>query len=427
VNDIMMPSLSDSMEEGTIVKWLKSDGQRVALGEDLVEIETDKATMTYASEHEGTLQIVATEGTTVAVGATIAKLGEAAQTPAPADGPADAPSGNGELAEAPVGTPSGNGELGDAGHHDHGDAGGSAAAAGGRVLATPLARRTATEHEVDLSRLRGTGPRGRVRRADVLAAAGISAPPPPTSRAPAGEAAPEQLTPSGARGDPEIQVPSRLQQVIARRMSEAKGTIPEFDVQTEVVMDDAVAMRTRLKEISAGEPLPSINDFVVKACAVALTRHRRINASYEDGKFRLHGRINVGVAVAAEDALLVPTVYDADTKSLGAITQEVRHLTERVRSGEITPPELTGGTFTVSNLGMFGMTAIRPVINPPQAAILGVGSIRAVLARAGDEIIERSLMTITLVSDHRVLYGADAARFLADVRGLLEFPFRLAL
>jgi pyruvate dehydrogenase E2 component (dihydrolipoamide acetyltransferase) len=152
-----------------------------------------------------------------------------------------------------------------------------------------------------------------------------------------------------------------------------------------------------------------------------------VNASYTDGAFELHPRVNVGVAVAAENALVVPTVFDADTKSLGAIAGETRRLADRVRSGQITPPELSGGTFTVSNLGMFGMTAIHPVINPPQAAILGVGSLRPTLARAGGEIVDRTLMTLTLVGDHRILYGADGARFLAEVRQLLEAPLALML
>jgi pyruvate dehydrogenase E2 component (dihydrolipoamide acetyltransferase) len=181
-------------------------------------------------------------------------------------------------------------------------------------------------------------------------------------------------------------------------MAEAKATIPEFEVQTEVAMDEAIALRARLKELAGdGDPVPSINDFVIKACAVALRHHPRVNASYENGQFLLHRRVNVGFAVARDDALIV------------------------------TPPELSGATFTVSNLGMFGMTAIRPVINPPQAAILGVGAMREVLARVDGEIVDRTVMTMTLSSDHRVLYGADAARFLAEVRAALESPLRIAL
>jgi pyruvate dehydrogenase E2 component (dihydrolipoamide acetyltransferase) len=209
-------------------------------------------------------------------------------------------------------------------------------------------------------------------------------------------------------------------------MAEAKATIPEFQVQAEVAMDGAIAFRAELKRILEGEA-PSLNDLTVKACALALRGHPRANGSYLDGGFELHERVNVGVAVAAEDALVVPVVHDADRKALGQIACETRALAERVRLGTIAPPELAGGTFTVSNLGMYGMTQIVPVINPPQAAILGVGAAREVLAREGDEIVSRQLMTLTLSCDHRILYGADAALFLAEVKGLLEAPLQLAL
>jgi pyruvate dehydrogenase E2 component (dihydrolipoamide acetyltransferase) len=210
-------------------------------------------------------------------------------------------------------------------------------------------------------------------------------------------------------------------------MAESKATIPHFQVQSEVAMDAAIALRAELKASVNGDAAPSLNDLIVKACALALRQHPAANGSYVDGGFELHGRVNIGVAVAAEDALVVPVVKDADTKSLGSIARETRRLAERVRTGEISPPELSGGTFTVSNLGMFGMTAITPVINPPQAAILGVGALRETLARVDGEIVDRTLMTLTLSCDHRILYGADAAWLLADVRTLLETPLGLAL
>jgi pyruvate dehydrogenase E2 component (dihydrolipoamide acetyltransferase) len=287
-------------------------------------------------------------------------------------------------------------------------------------MATPLAKRVARTHGVELEQISGSGPRGRITRADVLSAAGVVERAPKTG---AVESAPK------TSDDFEIQEPTRIQQLIARRMSESRATIPDFEVETEVVMDEALRMRAALKDAidQDEQTIPSINDFVVKACAIALRRHPRVNASYVDARFKLHHRINIGIAVATEDALVVPTLFDVDSKSLGTIAREARRLAARVRSGEITPPELSGGTFTVSNLGMFGMTAIRPVINPPQAAILGVGAIRETLARSGQEIIDRRLMTLTLSADHRILYGADAARFLADVKALLEAPLKLVL
>jgi len=200
-------------------------------------------------------------------------------------------------------------------------------------------------------------------------------------------------------------------------------------VQTEVAVDAALALRAQLKAMGGeGGVFPSVNDLIVKASALALREHPLANGSYKDGRFELHPRVNVGIAVAAQDALVVPTITDADTRSLSSIASEARRLAGRVRDGSITPPELSGGTFTVSNLGMYGMTAITPVINLPQAAILGVGATRAVLARDPDgEIVDRRLMTLTLTCDHRILYGADAARFLAAIRELLEQPLRLAL
>ena len=213
-------------------------------------------------------------------------------------------------------------------------------------------------------------------------------------------------------------------------MAEAKATIPEFQVQTEVEMSAAVDFRAQLKALAGvhGEPVPSLNDLIVKASALCLRRHPRANGSYADGAFALHDRVNVGVAVAAQDALVVPVIHDADVKTLGQIAATGRRLAESVRAGTITPPELSGATFTVSNLGMYGMTAITPVINPPQAAILGVGAIRDVLARdAVGEIVDRKLLTLTLTCDHRILYGADAAQFLAAIKQLLESPPGLAL
>ena len=221
---------------------------------------------------------------------------------------------------------------------------------------------------------------------------------------------------------------TRLQQLIARRMSESRTAIPEFEVSTDVVMDEAVALRERLRSaVDGAQPLPSLNDLIVRACALMLRRHPRLNASYTPEALRVWPDVNVGVAVATDDALIVPVIRDADTLSVGQIARQTRRLAERVRAGQVSPAELDGGTFTVSNLGMFGMTAIRPVINHPQVAILGVGAVRETLARAGGEIVDRRLMTLTLSADHRAVYGADAARFLADLRDLLQAPLGILL
>ncbi|HXV04651.1 MAG TPA: dihydrolipoamide acetyltransferase family protein [Solirubrobacterales bacterium] len=234
--------------------------------------------------------------------------------------------------------------------------------------------------------------------------------------------------PETAKGQTSYEEPSKLQATIARRMAESKATAPHFYLQAEVDMSRAVEARARLKAAAGeGEVVPSFNDMVVKACALALREHPRANGAYRDGRFELYSRVNVGVAVAAQDALVVPTVFDADRKGLRQIAEETRALAQRVRDGQITPPELSGGTFTVSNLGMFGIDSFSAVINPPQAALLAVGAIVERSVVRGGELATGHLMSVNLACDHRILYGAPAAEFLARVRSLLEEPLALAL
>ena len=242
---------------------------------------------------------------------------------------------------------------------------------------------------------------------------------------------PTPVTPGergGGKGETTVEELSRTQQTIARRMAEAKATVPDFQVSTEVDMAAAVAVREQLKTLATDEhPAPSFNDFVVKATALALREFPRANGAYKDGRFELYERVNVGVAVAAENALIVPTIFDADQKSLGEIALETRALAARVRSGAITPPELSGGTFTVSNLGMFGVTDFTAIVNGGQAGILAVGALRAVPVVVEGAVVPGKRMTLTLVADHRILYGADAAQLLARICALLESPLALAL
>jgi pyruvate dehydrogenase E2 component (dihydrolipoamide acetyltransferase) len=396
MSEITMPKLSDSMEEGTILSWLKRDGEQVLTGEDLVEIETDKATITHPAGASGILRIMAAEGASLPVGAPIADIGDG-DAAAVARGASVAASAETVIGPAVV-MPSAA-------------AASPVSSRAGR--ATPLARRVAEVHGVALADVHGSGPQGRITRADVLTRAGLTVTPSPLPGSPETPAETRQLT--------------RVQQVIARRMAEANATVPHFQVQTEVAMDEAIALRAQLKTLSGDDPAPSFNDIIVKSAAVALRAFPLANGSYTSGALELHDRVNIGVAVAAEAALVVPTVFDADVKSLGQISRDVRRLAGLVRDGQIGPAELGGGTFTVSNLGMFGMTAITPIINVPQAAILGVGAMRPVLERVDGEIVDRTLMTLTLSCDHRILYGADAARFLAHIRDLLQAPVRLAL
>jgi pyruvate dehydrogenase E2 component (dihydrolipoamide acetyltransferase) len=231
-----------------------------------------------------------------------------------------------------------------------------------------------------------------------------------------------------AKGTVTVEELSKLQQVVARRMSESKATAPHFYLQAEIDMSAAVEGRKQLKQLAGeGEVVPSFNDMVVKACALALKEFPRANGSYRDGKFELYSRVNVGIAVAGQDALVVPTVFDADKKGLRQIATEARELASRVRDGKITPPELSGGTFTVSNLGMYGISNFSAVINAPQAGILAVGEIAERPVVRDDEVTTAHLMGVTLACDHRILYGADGAQFLARIKALLEEPIALAL
>jgi pyruvate dehydrogenase E2 component (dihydrolipoamide acetyltransferase) len=543
-SDVTMPRLSDSMEEGTVLKWLVEEGGEVKRGAPLVEIETDKANMTYDADADGVLvEIVAQEGDTLPIGELIARIGEAGETkssggdeessgdeaeggeeasadeegaedaePAKAEGEAEADAeGEGEAdAEDSSGAESegegeGDAEVEGEGEGDadaegeaeaesegnsgaesegeaaaSGDEDGEAAVAGaeggggetqaaagtatrektsdgngaGRVKASPVARRMARDLGVELAQLEGTGPGGRIVKADVQAAAenggGAKA---ETAEAPEGDEAKDeqkaeakaeakekpkkakeeketakepQRGEAGAKGEAEIQELTRLQQTVSRRMAESKATAPDFSIALTVDMTAAVALRARLKEIS--DPVPSFNDMVVKASASALREFPRVNGAYRDGKFELYENVNVGIAVAAQDALVVPTVFDADKKSLGQIARDARQVIEKVKEKTVTPPELSGGTFTVSNLGMFGIEQFTAIINPPQAAILTVGKLEKKPAVDDKgKIVARDQMMLTLVCDHRILYGADGAQFLARVKELLEQPLSLAL
>jgi pyruvate dehydrogenase E2 component (dihydrolipoamide acetyltransferase) len=495
--DVVMPRLSDSMEEGTILKWLKQPGDDVARGEGLVEVETDKANMTYESDTEGVLtEIVAQEGDTLAIGEVIARIGDASEVGQRGDAgaedsgeaesdeeqaassedtaddedaaaggtatkrrtkktSADATDREGEAADGKQAAEDDAADAeqteGDAAEPAEGDeskgggadrqaqpSGNGAAADGngaGRIKASPVARRMAGELGVELAQLEGSGPGGRIVKADVQAAAdagGTSAPAaaeeakPEERRQAAPAAAKASTGQGGAKGEVEIQELTRLQQVVTRRMAESKATAPDFSLSIDVDMTDAVALRARLKEVA--DPAPSFNDMIVKAAATALREHPRVNGAYRDGKWELYERVNVGIAVAAEDTLIVPTVFDADSKSLGQISRDARAAIEKVRDQKITPPELAGGTFTVSNLGMYGIDHFTAIINPPQACILTVGALakRPAVDEKG-RVVARDQLTLTLVCDHRILYGADGAKFLARVKELLQQPLSLAL
>jgi pyruvate dehydrogenase E2 component (dihydrolipoamide acetyltransferase) len=409
--EITMPRLSDSMEEGTILKWLKSNGDEVTAGDELAEIETDKATMTYEADSTGTLEILAEEGQTLAIGEIIARLLGPGEEPGAMGSPNGAQAERAaEPADKQAAARKPKPEAQD---HD------------ARVLASPVARRLARERGIDLSTLKGSGPRGRIVKADIEAAPSHSEEKAEPEAAAPADAAAERGT---AKGDVVVEELSRLQGVVARRMAESKATVPDFVLRTDVDMEGCVALRRQLKDrLGPDAPVPSYNDMVVKACALALREFPRANGAYRDGSFELYSRVNVGVAVAGQDALVVPTVFDADTRSLGDIARATRELAAKVREGTVSPPELSGGTFTVSNLGMYGVTGFTAVINPPQAGILAVGAMAPVPVVVDGRVAVRQRMEISLTCDHRILYGADAAQFLARIRELLEEPLALML
>jgi pyruvate dehydrogenase E2 component (dihydrolipoamide acetyltransferase) len=416
--EIVMPRLSDSMEEGVVLKWLKQVGDEVRVGDELVEIETDKANMAYESDVAGTLtEVFAQEGDTLPIGAPIAVVGDAAGSAPQTAGPVTAgdpplpPVAKASSATVPPTVPPA-----------------VPAENSGRVKASPLARRVAEESGVDLSDIKGSGPGGRIVKKDVERAEVPSSSTPPNAKAGVDEEGTGAAAPETAKGTTTYQDLTRLQQVVSRRMSESKATAPHFYLQAEIDMSAAVEARSRLKGLTAdGEVVPSFNDMIVKACALALGEFPLANGAYKDGRFELYSRVNVGVAVAAQDALVVPTVFDADRKGLREIAGDARKLAGKVRDGSITPPELSGGTFTVSNLGMYGVSNFSAVINTPQAAILAVGAITEKPVVRDGQITTAHLLGVTLACDHRILYGAPAAEFLARIRSLLEEPLSLAL
>jgi pyruvate dehydrogenase E2 component (dihydrolipoamide acetyltransferase) len=373
--EVRMPRLSDSMDSATVARWLIADGEPVRLGEELVEVETDKATMAWEAEDEGILVTLVAEGGTVRVGEPIALLLAAGEDP-PARG------------ERPAGEA-------------------APRAAAPRIRASPVARRIATRHGVDLAELTGTGPGGRVLKRDVERTVGSPAP----------------VSPDPDGREPELVPLTSVQATIAQRMVAAKAQAPEFTVSVDVDMEAAVALR-RATAVE-GKAAFSYNDLVIKACACALAEHPRVNSSFVDGGVAIHDRIDIAVAVAAPGTLLVPSIAEADRKSVSVIAAESRDLAQRARAGSLTPADLRPSTFTISNLGMLGVTHFTAVLNAGQAAILAVGAVRDVPVVREGVVVAGASMSMTLTADHRVLYGADAAAFLAEVRALLEQPLRL--
>ncbi|GAA5219536.1 pyruvate dehydrogenase complex dihydrolipoamide acetyltransferase [Membranihabitans marinus] len=412
---IRMPRMSDTMEEGVIVGWLKKEGDVVEPGDVLAEVETDKATMDLESYQEGVLLYIGVKEGPVPVDALVAIIGEAgedfqdlladaqSETSTSSDSKSDekpseeasAATENNGVTEAVVDQPTPSDD---------------------RLKASPLAKKIAKEKGLDIQNIAGTGEGGRIIKKDVESAVAQPASQPATS-------APSIVVPAGE--DQKVPV-SQMRKVIAKRLSESKYTAPHFYLTAEINMDNAIQAR---KMINDGEDdvRISFNDIVIKATAAALRQHPFVNGSWNGDHLLLHGDIHIGVAVAVEDGLMVPVVKNADFKSLSQIKAEVKDLATRARTKKLKPDEMQGNTFTISNLGMFGIDEFTGIINPPDSCILAVGAINKKPIVVNDAIVIGSTMKITLSCDHRIVDGAVGAQFLQTLRKYLENPMKLLL
>ena len=409
---IIMPKMGDAMEEGTLVRWLKQEGDRVQEGEPIAEIATDKATVEIEAPATGILRgIRVAENAVVPVNTPLAYiLQEGESLPAESDGKASAPTEPTAATPQPASTPTAIATAPQPAPTD-GEA---------RVLASPLARKIAAEHGIDLRQVQGTGPKGRIVERDVLAyiesrkATGVPAPAPMPVPAPAVAAA--------APAEGRTETLNRLRQITAQRTTEAHQTIPHFYLTMEIDMEEALALRQRLNQLDESLRV-SVNDLIVKACAVAIEQHPIVNATYQNGQLVHPNGIHIGIAVAVEQGLLVAVLRHCEGKSLRRIAQESQTLIQKAREGKLMPDEMTGNTFTVSNLGMFGIEQFTAIINPPASAILAVGATKRVpVVQEDGTIVARQRMKVTLSCDHRVLDGAVGAQFLQTLKQVLENP-----
>ncbi len=444
---IEMPKLSDTMEEGVLSAWLVDEGEEVSAGDVLAQVETDKATMDLEAFDEGVLlKKMIDEGDAVPIGQLIAVIGEEDEDISDlldehggGDGAAGVSSDTDEQDAAPADTdespepepdaveePSGDGQLGDrtpepvpAGTDEEGR----------RIKASPLARRIAQEHDVDLSTIEGSGPEGRIIRNDVETRI--------EEGAPAEEAAPEPSVDTPSYDLPEDEAPyeshdiSQMRKTIARRLAESKYTAPHFYETVDIDMEKAIALRAELNELAEEQDRTKIsfNDLVTKACALSLKEHPFVNASYlpDEGEIRTYNQVHIGIAVAIDEGLITPVVRNADRKGLTEIARETRDLATRAQDNDLDPEEFEGATFTTSNLGMFGIEEFTAIVNPPNSSILAIGAIRDTPVVEDGEVVPGKRMKVTLSCDHRVVDGAIGAQFLNTLRSYLEEPMNLLL
>lgn len=472
--DVSMPRLSDTMEEGVLSRWLKQEGDEVHRGDILAEIETDKATMELECYDDGILErLLVKEGTTIPIGETIAVIGDGSSPAAEQASPADQASPAGVAAEptpeqaptSPVNAAADAPSAETAAPTDgmatktltpdpatiespssqapSTDAGGKPEAVqppespSEQIRTSPLARRLAKEHGLDLADITGTGPAGRIRKVDVDAAvaeqeesAAASPADTGTTAAPSTGVATTEAVSAGAvaqpvAGDEELPL-SAIRRITAKRLTESASSTPHFYLTSVVDVERLLAFRADLNtQLAPTGPKVSVTDLLARACAVTLRTHPQANSSWGGDKILRHRQVNVGIAVAMDEGLMVPVIKDTDRLGVSEIATQSAGLFERARAGKLSPDEMTGGTFTISNLGMFGIDHFTAVINPPEAAILAVGAATAEPVVVDDEIVVRRRMKLTLSVDHRVLDGASGAAFLRDLKHTLEEPLRI--
>ena len=424
--EVPMPRLSDTMEQGTVARWIKHEGDHVVAGDVIAEIDTDKATMDLTAYEDGVLlKILVGEGESAELGTPIALIGaegeEVPENAARGNGPSqtatrDAPP---EGSDGPDAQP--EPALAEPREPPDPQAAGDAA---GQVKASPIARRIAAEAGLDLRELAGSGPDGRIVKVDVERALGKGGRPGRAAEEPAIAERAASLGPPPAAKD-EIVDASPMLRAVARRMSESKATVPHFYLDAEIDMGSALELREELNQALAGDEKISVNDLVVRAAGLALVENPKFHRSWHEGTLVLHKSAHVGIAVALDEGLIVPVLRSVEQKSLREIARESRDLVERARAGKLKQTEIEGGTFSVSNLGMFGIPSFSAVVNPPEPGILAVGaSVKRAVVR-DDAVRIRPIMAVTLSVDHRATSGAEGARLLESIRRLLEQPLLL--
>ena len=446
--ELTMPQMGYDMQEGTVVRWLKAEGSNVEIGEPVAEIETDKAVVEFESYAEGVLQrILVNEGTTVPVGEVIAIVGEESdvvgttaepESPAPVAEPE--PAEEETHAAIPLGAasvPPSDGTETPTAPEEPGEV--------QRVLATPVARQLAAEAGIDLATVEGTGPGGRVTKDDVLRAveaepeaepepveAEVEAEPEPVEAQAEVEAEPEPVEAEAeVEAEPvdELVPLSKMRQQIARVTIRSKSEKPHFYVNTDVDMTAAMTLRAQINQAMAADGVrATVNDLIIAASVLALKRYPKFNAYYEDGGIRMNDDVNVGVAMAVEEGLILPAIVGAGDMSLKEIAQASKDLSDRAQQGTLSPQEYSGGTFAISNMGMMGVTSFVAIIQPPQSAVLAVGAVqKRPVVTHDDQVVVRQMMTATLSADHRIVDGAEGAMFVNEIKDLLESPLSIIL